>query len=245
MTMFHTFTDRIPKNKVTFFSDFIGSAKPFGIVKTNNATIGTPTDVYSNDNSDGLGNVTCALGSGTSGSVFANRIGIYQQADLLGANLTRLWDIRNGEYAIEARLKTSVSAAGEYIITCGYTLNHNQALESGAYFFHLNGQSTWRAAVSAGTDVPGQNVLAQFDTGVSVSQYQVLRVVSTKAATNFEFFVNGNRVWKWVGGDVASRASAASFAMPCVEIRDRTAGGGGRANSFTVDYMLTEERLVR
>lgn len=245
MTLFHTFTDRIPKNRLTLFTDFISSAKPFGIVKSSNATIGVPTDVYSNENSDCLGTVTCTIGSGTSGSVYANRIGIYQSVDQAGTTINRLWDIRNGEYEIEARVKTSVHPSADCIMTCGFTLNHNTALESGAYFYHLNGQTTWRAAVSAGTAVPGQNILAEFNTGVSVADWQTLRVESTKSATNFQFFVNGQRVWKWVGNDVADRASASSFAMPCVEIRDRVAGGGGRPNSFTADYMMTEERFVR
>jgi hypothetical protein len=224
MTLLHTFTDWIPKKNLTLFTDFISSAKPFGIVRSNNATIGIPTDVYSNENADCLGTVTCTLGIGTSGTVFANRIGIFQSVDTSAA-ISRAWDIRKGEYEIEARLKTSVSAAADCIMTCGYTLNHNQALESGAYFYHLN--------------------LAEFDTGVPVANWQVLRVESTKAATNFLFFVNGQRVWKWVGNDVAERAATGSYAMPCIEIRDRVAGGGARANSFTVDYMKTEERIVR
>jgi hypothetical protein len=193
MTLLHTFTDWIPKKNLTLFTDFISSAKPFGIVRSNNATIGIPTDVYSNENADCLGTVTCTLGIGTSGTVFANRIGIFQSVDTSAA-ISRAWDIRKGEYEIEARLKTSVSAAADCIMTCGYTLNHNQALESGAYFYHLNGQTTWRAAVSAGAAVPGQNILAEFDTGVPVANWQVLRVESTKAATNFLFFEWSARV---------------------------------------------------
>jgi hypothetical protein len=125
-------------------------------------------------------------------------------------------------------------------MTCGYILNHNVLLQVGAYFYHTNGQNTWRAAVSA-----NNAVIREIDTGLPVSSYQTLRVLSTKAATQFEFFANGRRVWKWVGSDVASEAASSGYSMPHIEIRDRVAGGGGRDNSFTADYMYTAERFVR
>lgn len=248
MTILQSFTDYFPKSRLTLFSDFISSAKPFGIVKSNNATIGVPTDVYSNGNSNALGSVTCTLGSGTSGAVFANRIGIYQVADQAGSIITRAWDIRNGNYAVEARLSTSVHPSQANIMTCGFSLNHNEYLEVGAYFYHLNGQSTWKAAVSAGSVTTGagsQNIIREFETGIPVSQYQILRVESSNAGRRFEFFANGREIWKWLGNDVADKAAGSAFAMPCIELRDRVAGGGGRPNSFIVDYMMTQEEMNR
>jgi len=125
-------------------------------------------------------------------------------------------------------------------VTCGYNLNQNTAVQVGAYFYHLNTQTTWRAAVSV-----GNAIIREIDTGLPVSSYQTLRVLSTKAATQFEFFANGRRVWKWVGGDIAAEAAAGTYSMPNIEIRDRVSGGGGRNNSFTADYMMTEERFQR
>lgn len=239
MTLLHTFTDRIPKNQLTLFTDFVSSAKPFGIVKSSNA-IGTPTDVYSNDNLGVLGTVTCTLATGTSGALY-QRIGIYQTADQSGTIITRSWDLTRGDYAMEARLKTSVHPSAACLMTCGYTLNHNTVLQVGAYFYHANGQNTWRAAISS-----DNAIVSEIDTGVPVSQYQTLRVVSTNGARKFEFFANGRRVWKSVDQLVRNEiVGTASFPMPCIEIRDRVAGGGGRANSFTADYMMTEERFVR
>jgi hypothetical protein len=238
MTLLQTFTDRIPKGNLTFFTDFVTNAKPFGIVRSNNA-IGTPTDAYSNENLDSLGTVLCTLATGTSAGLF-QRIGIYQTADQAGAIITRAWNINNGEYSMEARLKTSVHPSAACIMTCGYTLNHNTVLQVGAYFYHTNGQNTWRAAVSA-----GNAILREIDTGLSVASYQTLRVVSTDRARKMEFFANGRRVWKWVGGEIYEEAVAAGYPMPCIEIRDRVSGGGGRNNSFTADYMMTEERFQR
>lgn len=239
MTLLHTFTDRIPKDKLTLFTDFIGSAKPFGIVKSSNA-IGTPTDVYSNGNSDFLGSVECMLATGTSAGLY-QRIGIYQTADQSGAIITRAWDLTRGEYAMEARLKTSVHPSQACLMTCGYTLNHNTVLQNGAYFYHTNAQSTWRAAVSA-----ENAIVREFDTGLSVDRYRTLRVVSLDNASAFEFYIDGRRVWKSVDSNVRNEIIAsAAFPMPCIEIRDRVAGGGGRNNSFTADYMMTEERFVR
>ena len=238
MTLLQTFTDRIPKDRLTMFTDFIADAKPFGIVKSNNA-IGTPTDVYSNGNSDDLGSVTCTLATGTSGSLY-QRIGIYQNTDQT-TTLTRSWTLLNGEYAVESRLKTSVNATAACLMTFGYTLNHNTVLQNGAYFYHTNGQSTWRAAVSA-----ENAIVREFDTGLSVDQYRTLRVVSLDNASAFEFYIDGRRVWKSVDQNVRNEIIAASaYPMPCIEIRDRVAGGGGRANSFTADYLMTEERFVR
>lgn len=245
MTMFHTFTDRIPKNRITLFTDFISSVRPFGIVRSGNATIGIPTDVYSNDNSDCLGTVTCTIGTGTSGVVIANRIGIFNTADLQASLINRAWNIRNGVYAMEARLKTSVHPSASNTMTCGFILNHNTAIESGAFFYHLNGQNTWRAAVAAGTAVPGMNIIGEFDTGLPVSQYQVLRVESKNAARNFEFFANGRRVWKFVFEGFDAFVSSSSLPMPSIELRDRVEGGGGRGNSFTADYMLVDQEFVR
>jgi hypothetical protein len=238
MTLLQSFTDKVNNSALSFFTDFIGDVKPFGISKTNNA-IGTPTDVYSNSNNDELGTVTCTLATGTSAGLF-QRIGIYQTADQAGGAITRAWDIRNGEYEIESRLKTSVHPSAACIVTCGYNLNQNTAVQIGAYFYHLNTQTTWRAAVSVGSAI-----IREIDTGLSVASYQTLRVLSTKAATQFEFFANGRRVLKWVGGDIALEAAAGTYSMPNIEIRDRVSGGGGRNNSFVADYMYTAERFVR
>lgn len=239
MTLLQTFTDRIPKGNLTFFTDFITSAKPFGVVKSNNATIGVPTDVYSNTNDGALGTIACTLGTGTSAGAY-QRIGIYQSIDQAGAIISRLWNITNGDYSMEARLQTSVHPSAACIVTCGYTLNHNAQLQAGAYFYHTNGQNTWRAAVSA-----NYVLIAEIDTGIPVSSYQTLRVVSTDRARKMEFFANGRRVWKWVGSEVYEESVGGSQSMPCIEIRDRVVGGGGRANSFTADYMMTEERFQR
>lgn len=239
MTLLHTFTDRIPKNQLTLFTDFVSSAKPFGIVRSSNA-IGTPTDVYSNGNSEDLGSVVCTLAAGTSAGLY-QRIGIYQTADQSGAIITRAWSLANGDYAMEARVKTSVHPSAACIVTCGFTLNHNTVLQNGAYFYHSNGQSTWRAAVSA-----DNAIVREFDTRVAVDSYQTLRVVSLDRARAFEFYINGKRVWKSVDAAVRNEIVASSvYPMPCIEIRDRVSGGGGRQNSFTADYMMTEERFVR
>jgi hypothetical protein len=241
MTLLHTFTDRIPKDRLTLITDFIAGAKPFGIVKSSNA-IGTPTDVYSNDNSDVLGRVTCTLATGTgAGAGVFQRIGIYQTADQSASIISRAWSLLKGDYAMEARLKTTVHPSAGCIVTCGYTLNHNTLLQNGAYFYHTNGQSTWRAAVSA-----ENAIVREMDTGVSVEQYRTLRVVSLDRARAFEFYIDGRRVWKSVDFNIRNEIeSAGAYPMPCIEIRDRVAGGGGRDNSFTADYMMTEERFVR
>lgn len=239
MTLLQTFTDSFPKNSMVFFSDFIGEPRPFGVVKTNNATIGIPTDVYTNGNSDGLGEVTCTLGTGTSGSAY-QRIGLWQSVEVLNGLINRQWSLLNGEYEFECRIKTSVHPSSACIVTCGYILNHNTNLQNGAYFYHMNGQSTWRAAVSAEF-----NIIAEFDTGIPVSSYSILGVTSVKSATEFKFLVNGKIVWKWTGSKVASEITTGAYPMPHMEMRDRVPGGGQRGNSFTADYMMTEERIVR
>ena len=239
MTLLHTFTDRIPKDRLTLFSDFISSAKPFGIVRSNNG-IGVPTDVYSNGNSDDLGSVTCKLATGSSAGVY-QRIGIYQTADQTGF-LNKDWVLLDGEYSVECRVKTTVHPSAACIVTCGYAVNFDAAVMNGAYFYHTNGQTTWRAAVSAGSAI-----IRQIDTGVPVSSYQVLRVESLDGGRVFQFFANGRRVWKAVDPEVRAEIAVnpAAHPMPHVEIIDRVIGGGGRENEFVADYMMTEERFTR
>lgn len=238
MTLLHTFTDRIPKDRLTLFSDFISEASPFGIVRSSNG-IGTPTDSYSNGNSDVLGTVTCTLSTGSAAGVY-QRIGIYQTADQTGF-LVKNWSLMNGEYAVEGRLKTSVHQSAACIVTCGYSVNFDTSVQNGAYFYHMNGQSTWKAAVSA-----GGSVIREFETGVPVTEYSTLRVESLDGARVFQFYIDGRRVWKSVDAGVRDEMIAL-FArpMPNIEIVDRVSGGGGRANSVFADYMMTEERFVR
>lgn len=242
MTMIHTFTDSIPKGRLTLFSDFIGEMRPFGYA-INPLTGNPPTISFSNDNSDGLGRIDCEL-SGVQVASGYQRVAVYQMTDTSGL-INRLWNIRNPSgisYAFECRVKTSVHSSAACLMTCGYTLTHNTALQVGAYFYHLNGESTWKAAISAGSAVPGQNVIAEVDTKLPVSSYQVLRVESYKQATEFLFYANGTRVLKWIGTAVNNDLG---LPMPCIEIRDRVSGGGGRNNSFSADYMMTEERFER
>ena len=238
MTLFHTFTDRIPKDRLTLFSDFISEARPFGIVRSNNG-IGVPTDSYSNGNSDVLGTVTCTLATGSAAGVF-QRIGIYQTADQEGF-LVKNWSLLNGEYAVEGRVKTSVHPSAACIVTCGYSVNFDTLVQTGAYFYHLNGQATWKAAVSAGSAV-----IREFETGVPVTEYSTLRVESLDGARVFQFYIDGRRVWKSVDARVRNDLiSAFARPMPNIEIIDRVSGGGGRENAFLADYMMTEERFVR
>lgn len=240
MTMLQTFTDSFEKDTLCFFSDFITDTRPFGIVKSNNATIGVPTVVHSNQNSDGLGEVTCTLGSGTFGAVYANRVGIFQAADTLGTILSRDWKISTGDHEFECRMKTDIHPSAACMATCGYILNHNSDLQSGAYFYHMNGQSTWKAAITG-----NYVLLAEIDTKIPVSSYSVLGVTSSKNATEFQFFANGSRVLKWVGTAIADDNAAGAYPMAHMEMRDRVAGGGGRPNSFTADYMFVRDRIIR
>lgn len=243
MTLIQTFTDSFAKDNLVFFSDFIGDAKPFGIVRTSNA-IGTPTIAFANDNSDGsLGTLTATTPTGTPGGAIYARAGVYQSVDLTGSLISRSWDIGKGEYEMEARLKSSMDR-GTYLLTCGYSLNHNTTntavAEAGAFFYHYGNQTTWRAAVMA-----NYVTLKEIDTGVSCKSFAVLRVQSLLNGTKFNFYVNDMLVMKWIGADVAAAATASSRSMPCIELRDRTAGGSGFSQSFIADYMLTKERLER
>lgn len=243
MTLIQTFTNSFAKDNLVFFSDFIGDAKPLGIVRTANA-IGTPTVVFSNDNSDGsLGTLTATTPTGTPGGAIYARVGVYQSLELNGGTISRAWDITKGEYEMEARLKSNMDR-GTYLLTCGYSLNHNTTntavAEVGAFFYHYGNQTTWRAAVMA-----NYVMLKEIDTGVSCKSFAILRVESLLNGTKFNFYADNMLVMKWVGADVAAAPALGSRSMPCIELRDRTAGGSGFAQSFTADYMMTKERMER
>lgn len=239
MTMFTAFSGYFPKKEMTFFTDLIGDASPFALIKSTEATTSIDNDNSVVGRGSILGKATC--GTPTNATTY-NFSGVYLSNSATAATVDRTYRLGRGEAYMEANVRMNSTDADVHT-TVGFGIGHNTAtagLAQSFIGFHCIGGETIKAVI-----VQNYVTITSFDTGLQGSPsdgFRVYGVLINDNGTRSTFTVDGKPVYTF---EYKLDTTVAGM-VPHVEIRDRTTAGSQSGNqSVDVDWIMFRQRVNR
>lgn len=232
-------------------SDFPNSASPWTLFTASSATTAF-THLYDGST---LNYVTLTIASATG----ASRVWI---SDRPSASVQPQFLAGSAAMIFAARVRLNRNSQTEYSCRIGFTQAHvppdiSAAKGDGQFncinFFCAGSKTTWHVNCSANYDTVGPPPTGnseQLNTGVSVSDWHVLRIEVNSAGTIATFYVDGTLVSTISGNSIPNPTnypfakSLGSWMMASSTIR-ATDSGTSQAVSLDVDWQYFEYRTSR
>ena len=228
-----------PSVKAFLYSDFNGNCEPFDICTGTATQIGTATFSYTNSASIavlGYLDMICPKAQGSRVGVFA--------ADADTTDVDRTYNVGYGAWDWSARVQFALGDQPQRVVA-GFGITHGPAdttveqkrmLQYGAAFVAYGNSGNWIATIA------DNNVLTEYDTGISSSQWRTLRIAINAAFTEINFYVDHALVHTVTSGFWDASANTCAWG---VELREKKSGGSLTDSRVLVDFMKLTYTIAR
>lgn len=228
-----------PSVKAVLYSDFNGNCEPFDICTGTVTQIGTSTFSYTNSATSavlGYIDMVCPKAQGSRVGVFA--------ADADTQDVDRTYTAGFGAWDWSARVQFALGDQPQRVIA-GFGISHGPAdttveqkrmLQYGAAFVAYGNSGNWIATIA------DNNVLAEYDTGISSSVWRTLRITINADCTEIGFYVDNALVHTVTSGFWDTSSTTLAWG---VELREKKSGGSANDSRVLVDFMKLTYTIAR
>lgn len=227
-----------PSVKAFLYSDLNGNCEPFNVCTGTAAQIGTALVNYTNSSGSavfGYIDMLCPKAQGSRVGLFAART--------TDQDVDRTYFPGYGDWDWSARVNFAQGDQPQRVLA-GFGISHGPAdqtvgqklmLQYGAAFVAYGNSGNWIATIA------DNNVLIEYDTGISSNVWRTLRITVNAAFTEVDFYVDHALVHSVTSGLWSSETGLAWG----VELREKKLGGSTNDSRVLVDFMKLSYNIAR